>query len=97
MTSGVESDARQADNAWCVPQRMEAIMGRPKELTEEERDSLRRQGLRPIEIWVPDLEAPGMDVELRRQAAAVAEADEKDDIFEWLAALQATEGREGSN
>ncbi len=72
-------------------------MGRPKELTEEERDALRRQGLRPIEIWVPDLEAPGMDLELRRQAAAVAEADEKDDIFEWLAALHAMDGREDSN
>jgi hypothetical protein len=70
-------------------------MGRPKELTEEERQLLRKQGLRPIEIWVPDLEAPGMAEELRRQAAAAAAADEKDGIFEWLAAVHAMDKPEG--
>ncbi len=64
-------------------------MGRPRELTEEERQRLREQGLRPIEIWVPDLDAPGMAEELKRQAKAIAEADEKDGVFEWLAAIHA--------
>lgn len=33
------------------------------------RDRLRAQGLKPVQIWVPDVDAPGFDRELRRQAA----------------------------
>jgi hypothetical protein len=64
-------------------------VGRPRELTPEERQRRRQLGLRPVEIWVPDLDAPGMGEKLKRQAAAVAVADEKDGIFEWLAAVDA--------
>jgi hypothetical protein len=36
------------------------------------RDQLRRQGLRPIQIWVPDVRGPTFSEEARRQSAAVA-------------------------
>ena len=36
------------------------------------RERLRRQGLRPIQIWVPDTRAPGFVAEAHRQSAAVA-------------------------
>ena len=64
-------------------------MGRPKELTEEERQELLAKGYRPVEIWVPDFDNPEIRKQLEREAKAVAEADEKDDIFEWLASLHA--------
>jgi antidote-toxin recognition MazE-like antitoxin len=38
------------------------------------RERLRRQGLRPIQIWVPDVRSPGFAAEARRQARAVAES-----------------------
>ena len=38
----------------------------------EHRERLRRQGLRPIQIWVPDVRAPGFRTEARRQSVAVA-------------------------
>jgi hypothetical protein len=38
------------------------------------RARLRRQGLRPIQIWVPDVRAPGFAAEARRQARAVAKS-----------------------
>lgn len=45
------------------------------------RERLRLQGLRPIQIWVPDLRSPGFQAEAHRQAAAVAhspwEADDQ--------------------
>lgn len=68
-------------------------MGRPRELTDAEKEALRRQGFKPIEIWVPDLEAPGMAEELERQAIAIAEADEKDGIFDWLDSIHAADGQ----
>ena len=36
------------------------------------RARLRRQGLRPIQIWVPDLRSPAFAREARRQSMAVA-------------------------
>jgi hypothetical protein len=38
----------------------------------EHRQRLRRQGLRPIQIWVPDVRAPRFRKEAHRQSAAVA-------------------------
>jgi hypothetical protein len=38
----------------------------------EHRERLRRQGLHPIQIWVPDVRAPGFRSEAHRQSLAVA-------------------------
>jgi hypothetical protein len=38
------------------------------------RERLRRQGLRPIQIWVPDVRAPAFRSEAHRQSLAVAES-----------------------
>jgi hypothetical protein len=38
----------------------------------EHRERLRQQGLRPIQIWVPDVRAPAFRSEAHRQSAAVA-------------------------
>ena len=38
----------------------------------EHRERLRRQGLRPIQIWVPDVRAPTFRSEAHRQSLAVA-------------------------
>ena len=48
------------------------------------RDSLRRQGLRPLQIWVPDTRAPGFDEEARRQSRAVAAAREDRDVNDFI-------------
>jgi hypothetical protein len=39
---------------------------------QEHRDRLRGQGLRPIQIWVPDVRAPAFRSEAHRQSLAVA-------------------------
>jgi hypothetical protein len=39
---------------------------------QEHRERLRAQGLRPLQIWVPDVRAPGFRVEAHRQSLAVA-------------------------
>jgi hypothetical protein len=36
------------------------------------RERLRKRGLRPIQIWVPDVRAPAFRSEARRQSLAVA-------------------------
>jgi Protein of unknown function (DUF3018) len=36
------------------------------------RERLREQGLRPIQIWVPDVRSPSFRSEAHRQSAAIA-------------------------
>jgi hypothetical protein len=38
----------------------------------EHRERLRAQGLRPIQIWVPDTRSPAFRSEAHRQSAAIA-------------------------
>lgn len=47
------------------------------------RQRLRRQGLRPVQIWVPDVRAPEFVAEAHRQSAAIAasEHDAADQAF----------------
>jgi hypothetical protein len=60
----------------------------------EHRARLRAQGLRPIQIWVPDVRAPSFRAEAHRQSLAVARnpGDAADQDF--IDALSALEGDE---
>jgi hypothetical protein len=54
-----------------------------KEKVRRYRDRLRRQGLRPIQIWVPDVRAPGFRVQAHLQSLAVSRSPqaEEDQAF----------------
>jgi hypothetical protein len=43
-----------------------------REKVREHRKRLREQGLRPIQIWVPDVRSPAFRLEAHRQSLAVA-------------------------
>jgi hypothetical protein len=53
-----------------MPARSQATPSRDK--VKAHRQRLRQQGLRPIEIWVPDVGSPAFAKEARRQSLAVA-------------------------
>ena len=38
----------------------------------EHRERLRKQGLRPIQIWAPDVRSPAFRTEAHRQSVAIA-------------------------
>jgi hypothetical protein len=48
------------------------------------RRRLRRQGLRPIEIWVPDMQSPEFAAEAHRQLLAVADSPHAKDDQEFI-------------
>ena len=48
------------------------------ERVQKHRDALRAQGLRPVQIWVPDTRAEGFAEECARQVAEAATADRAD-------------------
>jgi hypothetical protein len=56
----------------------------------EHRQRLRAQGMRPIQIWVPDVHSPEFAAEARRQSLLVAQSPEEaeirafiDSVYEW--------------
>ena len=63
---------------------------------QKRRDALRAAGLRPIQIWVPDIRKPGFTEECRRQSQVVAAADAADhDLEAFMDAALVDLGPEG--
>lgn len=57
---------------------------------QKHRAALRAQGLKSVQIWVPDVNAPGFAEECERQSRLAAEADARDPEFErWMDAVNA--------
>jgi hypothetical protein len=54
-----------------------------REKVRAHRERLRQQGLRPIQIWVPDVRSPEFKAEANRQSLVIAQSaqDEEDQDF----------------
>jgi hypothetical protein len=55
-----------------MPARNPSTTSRDK--VRKHRARLRKQGLRPVQIWVPDVRAPSFRTEAHRQSLAVAKS-----------------------
>jgi Protein of unknown function (DUF3018) len=53
----------------------------------EHRERLRAQGLRPVQIWVPDVRAPEFVAEAHRQSAAIAASEHEVDDQAYVDAI----------
>jgi hypothetical protein len=51
------------------------------------RERLRRQGLRPIQIWVPDVRSPEFAREAHRQSLAVAKSPQAKEDQDFIDAI----------
>jgi len=51
------------------------------------RKRLRQQGLRPIQIWVPDMRSPAFVKEAHRQSAAVAKSPHAKEDQDFIEAI----------
>jgi hypothetical protein len=71
-----------------VPTRTHSEPSRDK--VRAHRSRLRQQGLRPIQIWVPDMRSPALIAAAHRQSLAVANSTQAgedqnfiDDVSDW--------------
>ena len=55
-----------------------------RERMKEYRERLRKSGLRPVQIWVPDTKAPGFAEEVRRQSLLVSQSTDEKEIMDWV-------------
>ena len=61
------------------------------------RERLRAQGLRPIQIWVPDVRAPSFKSEAHRQSLAVAASAHAREDQAFIDAVSADDSEEGGD
>jgi hypothetical protein len=64
----------------------------PREKMSNYRRRLRAQGLRSMQVWVPDTRLPQFKQEARRQSLLVAKDAGNNALTEWLEAAADTEG-----
>lgn len=62
-------------------------MASTRDRVREHRRRLRAQGLRPVQIWVPDVRAPEFVAEAHRQSAAIAESEHESDDQAFVDAI----------
>ena len=63
-----------------------------REKVRAHRDRLRQQGLRPIQIWVPDARSPAFAAEAHRQSLAVAQSSRAKEDQEFIDAFSDING-----
>jgi hypothetical protein len=61
------------------------------------RERLRAQGLRPIQIWVPDVRASSFKAEAHRQSLAVAASAHAREDQAFIDAMSAVDFEEGGD
>jgi hypothetical protein len=61
----------------------------------QHRERLRGQGLRPLQIWVPDVRAPEFVVEAHSQSVAVAASEHEADDQSFVDAISYSWEAEG--
>ena len=63
---------------------------RPRSVNEKVKDHrarLRKQGLRPVQFWLPDVRAPGFAEEARRQARAIAQSPGEQEDLDFVESI----------
>lgn len=65
----------------------------PAEKMQVYRARLREAGLRPVQIWVPDVKAPDFAEQARRQSLRVSQAQSEADALDFIEA--AADGFDG--
>ena len=58
-----------------------------RQRVQEHRQRLRAQGLRPVQIWVPDVRPPEFVAEAHRQSAAIAPSEHEADDQAFVDAI----------
>jgi antidote-toxin recognition MazE-like antitoxin len=61
----------------------------------QHREILRAQGLRPIQMWVPDVNDPKIKERIRREARLIARSPQEKDDLAFVESLQSELWDEG--
>lgn len=62
-------------------------MSSTRDRVRQHRERLRRQGLRPVQIWVPDVRAPEFIAAAHQQSVAIASSENEADDQAFVDAI----------
>jgi Protein of unknown function (DUF3018) len=62
-------------------------MASTRDRVRQHRERLRSQGLRPVQIWVPDVRAPEFLAQAHRQSLAIGQSDAETDDQAFVDAI----------
>jgi hypothetical protein len=62
------------------------------ERVQKRRQALRKAGLRPVQLWVPDTRRPSFAKECRRQSSLLRHDPHEAEILDWIERVSDTEG-----
>ena len=62
-------------------------MGRPRELTEVEKQKLISEGYQPVEVWLPDLWSDELWKQIEEECRLIRESDRRTGMIETLDAF----------
>ncbi len=65
----------------------------PRDKVRADRKLLRQQGLRPIQIWVPDMHSPSFVAEAHRQSLAIARSPHTKEDQDFIDAASCWSGK----
>jgi hypothetical protein len=65
---------------------------KPKDKMRAYRERLRRQGLRPVQLWLPDTRSPEFVAEAKRQWRLVRDSQDEKDVLDWIEAVADLDG-----
>ena len=55
-----------------------------RERTRAYRERLRAKGLKPVTLWLPDMNDPEVRAQIQRDCRLISESPEEREIMEWL-------------
>ena len=58
-----------------------------RERTKAYRERLKAKGLKPVTIWVPDINDPEVRAQLKRDCQLISESPHEKEIMEWIEAV----------
>jgi hypothetical protein len=70
---------------------------RTRDRVDEHRRRLRQRGLRPVQIWVPDVRSPSFKLEAHRQSLAVAASAHESEDQAFVDAISELDFEDGGD
>ncbi|MCE7028640.1 antitoxin MazE-like protein [Jiella avicenniae] len=58
-------------------------MGRPRELTQGQREGLLSRGYRPVEVWLPDIWSDEIWAQVEEDCRLISASEERADVDLW--------------
>lgn len=80
--------AVQSDLRYVTCNKVEVVMATGAERVRKHREKMKAAGLKPVTIWVPDVNSPEFKAQIAREIAAINASPDEKQILEELSGIE---------